>query len=122
MELTKKRERELNRLGEDAGELWRRQREVFSRVTELLRDAGRQAGDIGREEVYPQARSSVEHAIRPVVERWSKRKPAEPESKLGFGAYALMAIGAATVAVIGYAIWSTLRADDDLWIETDDDA
>jgi hypothetical protein len=32
-----------------------------------------------------------------------------------------MAIGAATVAVIGYAVWSTLRSDEDLWVETDDE-
>jgi hypothetical protein len=28
-----------------------------------------------------------------------------------------MAVGAIAVAVIGYAAWQTLRADDDLWVE-----
>jgi hypothetical protein len=28
-----------------------------------------------------------------------------------------MAIGTIAVAVIGYAAWQTLRADDDLWVE-----
>jgi len=32
-----------------------------------------------------------------------------------------MAIGAAAVAIIGYAIWSTLRSDDDLWVDADDE-
>ena len=121
MELSKKRERELHRLSDDAGELWRKQRELLSRASEVLRDAGRQAGDISREDVLPQARTSVEHAIKPAWEKVATRAR-RPEPKMGSGAYILMAIGAAAVAVIGYAIWSTLRADDDLWVETDDDA
>lgn len=120
MELSRRRERELTRLSDEAGSLWRKQREVLSRASELLRDAGRQATEIGRDEVYPQARQSVEHALKPAFGRISRRQP-EPQ-KLGAGAYLLMAIGAATIAVVGYAIWSTLRADDDLWVETDDDA
>jgi hypothetical protein len=31
--------------------------------------------------------------------------------------FVLMAIGTIAVAVIGYAAWQTLRADDDLWVE-----
>lgn len=121
MELSKKRERELHRLSDDAGDLWRKQRDLLSRATELLREAGRHAGDIGREDVYPQAKTSIEHAVKPAWDKIAHRqKAAEP--KLGAGAFTLMAIGAATVAVIGYAIWSTLRADDDLWVETDDQA
>ena len=34
--------------------------------------------------------------------------------------YVLMAIGALAVALIGYAAWQTLRADDDLWVEDED--
>ena len=31
-----------------------------------------------------------------------------------------MAIGAITMALVGYAAWQTLRADDDLWVEDED--
>lgn len=121
MELSKKRERELNRLGDDAGDLWQKQRDLLSRATEVLREAGRQAGDIGRDELYPKAKSSLQHSVLPAVEKLRRHKPqAEPAPKMGAGAFALMAIGAATVAVVGYAIWSTLRADEDLWVEADD--
>ena len=33
----------------------------------------------------------------------------------------LEALKHTTVAVIGYAVWSTLRSDEDLWVETDDE-
>lgn len=121
MELSKKRERELSRLSDDAGELWQKQRDLLARASEVLRDAGRHAGDIGRDELYPKAKSSIQHAVAPALEKVRRHKPRpEPESKMGAGAFALMAIGAATVAVVGYAIWSTLRADEDLWVEADD--
>lgn len=121
MELSKKRERELSRLSDDAGELWQKQRDLLSRATEVLREAGRQAGDIGRDELYPQAKHSVQHAVAPTLEKLRRKKAAvEPAPKMGAGTFALMAIGAATVAVVGYAIWSTLRADEDLWVESDD--
>jgi hypothetical protein len=35
--------------------------------------------------------------------------------------YVLMAIGAIAVAVVSYAAWQTLRADEDLWVEEDAD-
>jgi len=121
MELSRKRERELGRLSDDAAELWQKQRDLLSRATEVLREAGRQASDIGRGELYPHAKSSVQHAVKPALEKLRKHKPqSEPAPKMGAGAFALMAIGAATVAVVGYAIWSTLRADEDLWVESDD--
>lgn len=119
MELSRRHERELARLGEEAQSLWQRQRDVFGRAGDLLKDAGRQAGDIGRDELYPRAKESVAH-LAPAVKRWSRRAP-QPEPKLGAGSVALMALGAAALAVIGYAVWSTLRADDDLWVDADDD-
>lgn len=121
MDLSRRSERELARLGEEAQSLWHRQRDVLGRAGDLLREAGRQAGDIGREDLYPRARASVESHMPPAVRKWGKA-PAKPESNLGFGSMVLMAIGAAAVAVISYAVWSTLRADDDLWVDADDDA
>lgn len=120
MELSKRRERELHKLSTDASDLWHKQRDLFGRAGELLREAGRSAGDIGRDEVYPKTRDSLEHALAPALSK-IRRAPQRSESKTGPGAYILMAIGAATVAVIGYAVWSTLRSDEDLWVETEDE-
>ncbi len=120
MELSRRREHELARLGEEAQSLWHRQRDVLGRAGDLLRDASRQAGDIGREDVYPRARASVESHLQPALRTWRKA-PAKKESAGGLGSFLLMAIGAAAVAVISYAVWSTLRADDDLWVDADDD-
>jgi hypothetical protein len=120
MELSRRREHELARLGEEAQSLWHRQRDVLGRAGDLLRDAGRQAGDIGREDVYPRARASVDSHLQPALRTWRKA-PAKKESAGGLGSFLLMAIGAAALAVISYAVWSTLRADDDLWVDADDD-
>jgi hypothetical protein len=65
MELSKRRERELHKLSTDASDLWHKQRDLFGRAGELLREAGRSAGDIGRDEVYPKTRDSLEHALAP---------------------------------------------------------
>jgi hypothetical protein len=32
-----------------------------------------------------------------------------------------MAIGTIALAIVSYAAWQTLRADDDLWVEEDAD-
>lgn len=39
--------------------------------------------------------------------------------KAGPGRYILIGIGVVTVAAVAYAAWQTLRADDDLWIDDD---
>lgn len=116
MELSRRRERELAHLGEEAHALWRRQRDVLGRAGDLLRETGRQAGDIGREDIYPKAKASLEPALRRVG-----RFAAKPERSTSFGSVILMALGAIAAAVIGYAVWSTLRSDDDLWVDADDD-
>ncbi len=106
MELSRRRERELARLGEEASTLWHRQRDVLSRAGDLLRDTGRQAGDIGRDDLYPKARRQVESRLDPVLTRLGK---APQKESAGFGASVLMAIGAAAVAIIGYASSKAVR-------------
>jgi hypothetical protein len=39
---------------------------------------------------------------------------------LGAGGVVGLAVGAVAVAGIGYAVWQTLRADDDLWVADDE--
>jgi len=48
-------------------------------------------------------------------------KPA-PKPAPGPGRYILIGLGVVAVAGLAYAIWQTLRADDDLWIEDEPEA
>jgi hypothetical protein len=46
----------------------------------------------------------------------------EPPKSSGPGKYILVGFGAVAVAGVAYAVWQTLRADDDLWIDDEDGA
>lgn len=41
-------------------------------------------------------------------------------SGIGVGGWFLIGAGVAAVAAVGYALWQTFRADDDLWIADED--
>jgi hypothetical protein len=56
MALSRKRQRELNRLKRDAERLWDEQREAIEHATVVLKDARRQAANYAREEVRPRVR------------------------------------------------------------------
>jgi hypothetical protein len=56
MALSRKRQRELNRLKRDAERLWDEQREAIEHATLVLKDARRQASNFAREEVRPRVR------------------------------------------------------------------
>lgn len=56
MALSRKRQRELNRLKRDAERLWDEQREAIEHATVVLKDARRQAANFAREEVRPRVR------------------------------------------------------------------
>ncbi len=43
----------------------------------------------------------------------------KPKPAPGPGKYILIGIGVVTFAVVAYAAWQTLRADDELWVEED---
>jgi hypothetical protein len=53
MALSRKRQRELNRLKRDAERLWEEQREAIDHATHVLKDARRQAANYAREELRP---------------------------------------------------------------------
>lgn len=53
MALSRKRQRELNRLKRDAERLWEEQREAIDHATVVLKDARRQAANYAREEIRP---------------------------------------------------------------------
>ena len=49
------------------------------------------------------------------------KKAIEPEKKgIGAGGVVGIVLGTLVVAGIGYAVWQTLRADDDLWVADDE--
>lgn len=46
----------------------------------------------------------------------------EPPKSAGPGKYILIGLGLVAAAGVAYAVWQTLRADDDLWIDDDIDS
>jgi hypothetical protein len=67
MELSRKRRRELKKLRGSASELWDEQREVLDRATKVLGEARRQLTNVGREEIAPRVRDTVENRMLPSV-------------------------------------------------------
>jgi hypothetical protein len=170
MSLSRKRQKELNRLRGNAEDLWHAQQEVLDRANSIAREAGKQAGHLTREEVAPRMRIGYENYVRPgfdrgvslsrraaqgagdlvnnnlipavgtaigtalsvadvandarvqaAVRRLSPRNVVAPK-KSGPGIGTFLAIGAGVIAVagIGYAVWQTFRADDELWVADDE--
>lgn len=64
MALSRKRQRELNRLKRDAARLWNEQREAINHATVVLEDARRQATNYAREEVRPRIDEGLASARR----------------------------------------------------------
>lgn len=67
MGLSRKRERELKKLKRTANDLWEEQLEVLEHAGSVAREAGRQVGNVSREEVVPRVRDTVDHKIKPAV-------------------------------------------------------
>lgn len=194
MALSRKRARELKRLKHSASDLWESQREVLDQASKVVREAGRQASHLGRDEVVPRVRDTIDHRVKPVIatgamatksvaegaryrvqhdvlpsvasavatalavievtkdarvrdamkavhkaggaekaldlsSRKTKKKAKQirkqlekriniipPKSSPGPGRYIVMGVGVVALLGVGYAVWQTLRADDDLWI------
>ena len=122
MELDRTTRREMARLAREAQELWEEQRDVLSHAKNVARHATRSAGDVAKRDVWPRAHDTYRDNIEPVLARlpWSSAAKAPVKNSANPFVYILMAIGALGVALVGYAAWQTLRADDDLWVEEDD--
>jgi hypothetical protein len=67
MTLSRKREKELKRLREAASDLWDDQREILEHATKVVREASRQAGYLGREEVAPRVKDAIDNRVRPGI-------------------------------------------------------
>lgn len=80
-------------------------------------DGARQFAD--RAESFSKQASSRVQAFQAELGKSSKelKKAAKREkSGPGIGGWFLIGAGIAAVAAVGYALWQTFRADDDLWI------
>ncbi len=67
--LSRKRKKELRRLQEDAAKLWESQQAVAGHAAQVARAAGRQLGQVTREEVLPAVQSGYERHVVPAVDR-----------------------------------------------------
>jgi hypothetical protein len=67
MGLSRKRERELKRLRNSAQDLWGDQKQVLDHASRVVREAGKQVKQLGREEVAPRVRDTIDHRIMPTV-------------------------------------------------------
>lgn len=67
MALSRKRQKELNKLKRSAEELWDEQREALEHASVVLKDARRQAANYAREQVAPRARDTYESRFLPAV-------------------------------------------------------
>lgn len=165
MSLSRKRQKELNRLRASAADLWSAQQEIMERANAIAREAGKQVSHYTREEVNPRFRKTIDTRVRPrvdqgmafgrntaqgvgrrinrnvipavgtaigtalsvadvakdarvraAVNRLSQKSGVAKKSGPGAGTFIAMGAGLTLLAGIGYAVWQTFRADDELWV------
>jgi hypothetical protein len=121
MDLSRRREKELHKLADNWQGVWSKQRDLLDDIGELVKESGHQAAAVTREDVYPRAKQNVGRLVRPALDRVPLLKREPEPAKKGAGAYLLMVLGAIAVAAVTYAVWQTLRADEDLWVEDEED-
>ena len=118
--MDRKTQRELARLSHEAKRLWEEQRDVLSHAKNVARHASQSASDIAKRDVLPLAHEAYRETIEPTLSRIPWRRVAPPKKTSNPFVYVLMATGALALALVGYAAWQTLRADDDLWVEDEE--
>lgn len=69
MNLSRKRKKELRKLQESANQLWAHQQTLVEDAGYIAREAGRQLGNYGREQVIPTVQHAYEDRVVPVVDR-----------------------------------------------------
>ena len=118
--MDRKTQRELARLSHEAKRLWEEQRDVLSHAKNVARHASQSASDIAKRDVLPLAHEAYRETIEPTLSRIPWRRVAPPKKTSNPFVYVLMAMGTLALALVGYAAWQTLRADDDLWVEDEE--
>lgn len=118
--MDRKTQRELARLSHEAKRLWEEQRDVLSHAKNVARHASQSASDIAKRDLIPRAQETYRDTIEPTLSKIPWRPVAAPKKSSNPFVYVLMAVGTLALALVGYAAWQTLRADDDLWVEDED--
>ncbi|WEK61508.1 MAG: DNA helicase [Candidatus Microbacterium colombiense] len=72
MSLSRKRKKELRRLQNDATQLWESQQVLVGHAADVAREASRQLGNLGREQVVPVVQDTYNRKVAPVVDRGVK--------------------------------------------------
>ena len=72
MSLSRKRKKELRRLQDDANKLWESQQVLVGHAADVAREASRQRGNVGREQVLPAVQHTYETKVAPYVDRGVK--------------------------------------------------
>lgn len=67
--LSRKRKKQLRRLQKEANQLWESQQVVVGHAADVAREASRQLGDLGREQVLPVVQDTYNRRVAPVVDR-----------------------------------------------------
>jgi hypothetical protein len=70
--LSRKRKKELRRLQNDANQLWENQQVLVGHAADVAREAGRQLGNLNREQVVPVIQDTYNRRVAPVVDRGVK--------------------------------------------------
>ena len=58
--------------------------------------------------------------VRAALERMRLQKPVPQKKGPGVGAWVALGTGVVAAAGVGYAVWQTFRADDELWVADDE--
>ncbi|MFS0734402.1 DNA helicase [Microbacterium sp. 1P10UB] len=69
MSLSRKRKKELHKLQSKLNDLWESQQVIVDQAGHAVRDAGRQLGNYGREEIVPTVRGAYGKYAEPVIDR-----------------------------------------------------
>lgn len=101
MNLSRKRKKELKRLKGDATDLWLAQQELLDHANSVAREASRQLGVYGREEVVPQVVHAYEKNVQPVVSRIDDFKhDVVANARHGLNTKVIPAVGGAVGAIL----------------------
>jgi len=75
--------------------------------------------DVSRD---PHVRDALRHVRNASAKLSHKISPVPPPRRgPGVGGFLLIGVGVIAIAAVGYAVWQTLSADDDLWIDDEPD-
>ncbi len=72
MSVSRKRKKELRRLQDDANQLWQSQQVLVTHAADVAREAGRQLGNYGREQIAPVVQDTYYRKVAPYVEQGVK--------------------------------------------------